>query len=79
MIKFSNLDVRISLTRARICQRLQKQLKIVFENLISLWLWNLKLFFSFRISTMRTVPEPEILTILPDLTLNFVTLLGQPL
>ena len=26
----------------------------------------------------RVVPELEILTILPDLTLNFVTLIGQP-
>ena len=26
----------------------------------------------------RTVPELEILTILPDLTLNFVTLIGRP-
>ena len=27
---------------------------------------------------MRVVPELEILTILPDLTLNFVTLMGRP-
>ena len=30
------------------------------------------------VTGLRVVPELEILTILPDLTLNFVTLIGQP-
>ena len=30
------------------------------------------------VTGLRVVPELEILTILPDLTLNFVTLIGRP-
>ena len=33
---------------------------------------------TYRYPHYRVVPELEILTILPDLTLNFVTLIGQP-
>ena len=33
---------------------------------------------SIYVYVHRVVPELEILTILPDLTLNFVTLIGRP-
>ena len=40
--------------------------------------WLPKLQSKMKLKYIRVVPELEILTIFPDLTLNFVTLIGRP-